>query len=51
MEQQPQTPEGEQRYKTLGVRLDEELHAQLSFIASLLILPLVLLPIHRRSYC
>ncbi len=36
---QPQTQaaEGEQsqRFKTLGVRLDEELHAQLAFIAQL----------------
>lgn len=30
-----QAAEQEQRYKTLGVRLDEELHAQLSFIAQL----------------
>jgi hypothetical protein len=37
MEGQPQPQEGEQeqRYKTLGVRLDEGLHAQLSFIAQL----------------
>ena len=38
MEQQPSQPaEGEeqQRYKTLGVRIDEDLHAQLSFIAHL----------------
>ena len=41
MEQQPQPQEqpveGEQerRYKTLGVRIDEELHAQLTFIAQL----------------
>ena len=27
--------QGEERYKTLGVRLGEELHAQLSFIAQL----------------
>jgi hypothetical protein len=30
-----QQVEQEQRYKTLGVRLNEELHAQLSFIAQL----------------
>jgi hypothetical protein len=42
MEQESQTPEAtlqaeqaEERYKTLGVRLGEELHAQLSFIAQL----------------
>lgn len=39
MEQQPQAQpvEGEQaqRFKTLGVRIDEELHAQLTFIAQL----------------
>ena len=37
MEHQPQPTEGgeQQRYKRLGVRLDEELHAQLSFIAQL----------------
>jgi hypothetical protein len=36
MEQQPQSPNGEQqRFKTLGVRVDEELHAQLTFIAQL----------------
>lgn len=29
------TPEAEERYKTLGVRIGEELHAQLSFIAQL----------------
>lgn len=41
MEQQPQAQaqpvEGEQtqRFKTLGVRIDEELHTQLTFIAQL----------------
>jgi hypothetical protein len=39
MEQQPQAQpaEGEQaqRFKTLGVRIDEDLHAQLTFIAQL----------------
>jgi predicted DNA-binding protein len=40
MEQQPQpeqeqTQQAEQRFKTLGVRLDEELHTRLSFIAQL----------------
>ncbi len=42
MEQQPLITEGvqrveqtEERYKTLGVRLGEEIHAQLSFIAQL----------------
>jgi predicted DNA-binding protein len=39
MEQQPQVQpaegEQEQRFKTLGVRIDEELHAQLTFIAQL----------------
>lgn len=36
MEQQPQPAMGEQqRFKTLGVRLDEGLHAQLTFIAQL----------------
>ncbi len=34
MEQQPTNPE-QQRFKTLGVRVDEELHAQLTFIAQL----------------
>lgn len=36
MEQRQQPQEGEpQRFKTLGVRLEEDLHAQLSFIAQL----------------
>lgn len=37
MEQQPQQPaeDEQQRFKTLGVRVDEELHAQLTFIAQL----------------
>jgi hypothetical protein len=37
MEQQPQQPAEEEqaRFKTLGVRVDEELHAQLTFIAQL----------------
>jgi hypothetical protein len=36
MEQQPQpADEEQQRFKTLGVRVDEELHAQLTFIAQL----------------
>lgn len=42
MEQEPLVTEGvqrveqaEERYKTLGVRLGEEVHAQLSFIAQL----------------
>src|SRR5215813_14876627 len=36
MEQQPQDANPEQqRFKTLGVRVDEELHAQLTFIAQL----------------
>jgi hypothetical protein len=36
MEQQPQpTNPEQQRFKTLGVRVDEELHAQLTFIAQL----------------
>jgi len=38
MEQQPQPAAGEgeqQRVKTLGVRIEEELHAQLTFIAQL----------------
>jgi hypothetical protein len=40
MEQQPQTPqpiegEQEQRFKTLGVRIQDELHTQLAFIAQL----------------
>src|SRR5437762_2827080 len=36
MEQQPQPANPEQqRFKTLGVRVDEELHAQLTFIAQL----------------
>ena len=34
MEEQPQLAE-QQRFKTLGVRVDEELHAQLTFIAQL----------------
>lgn len=35
-EQQPeQAAQAEQRYKTLGVRLEEDLHARLSFIAQL----------------
>jgi uncharacterized membrane-anchored protein YjiN (DUF445 family) len=36
MEEQPQpTTNEEQRFKTLGVRVDEGLHAQLTFIAQL----------------
>lgn len=38
MEQQPQAQPAEaeqQRFKTLGVRIDEDLHAQLTFIAQL----------------
>src|SRR6266571_4117143 len=38
MEQQSQSQpaeEEQQRFKTLGVRVDEELHAQLTFIAQL----------------
>jgi predicted DNA-binding protein len=40
MEQQPQqqpeqATQAEQRFKTLGVRLEEDLHARLSFIAQL----------------
>jgi hypothetical protein len=40
MEQQPQPQnpaeaEQQQRFKTLGVRLDEDLHAQLTFVAQL----------------